>query len=253
MNEVKQHIDENAKAAYIDWLRKEGPIPEEAVRQHVSACSACKKEILELSEILDGMDQTKKAVLSKVLWLNPVFRAVAVLAGVLLVSLIIQFLRPDKTSVEMAQMDRDSSQISDPALIEDVRSDSVTKEIKPEAVIITLQDSIRYALNFEPDAGMEALISAKFRSINGNIIRKDFIPEVVRKGEQIALEFSDIPGDEIEFVLLSNRGKILKTIQSQGISEKIAWEYDPGLYYWKLIQSDELLAVGKFRLLNNTP
>lgn len=254
MDEVKQHIDENAIAGYVDWMRKEGPRPEESILDHVASCSNCKSSILELTEILDGVDQANKQEKSRKIQLNLVLRAVAVLAGVLAVALIIQFLKPEKAELEVAQLNDDSVHIINPQT--ELENDAILLEDTSRAEVIEIiqHDTILYAANYIPNPGLEALVKARFRSVaNNNGIGTDLIPETLRAGETLTLDFSSIEGKETEFIVVNNVGEDMKTILPQKSVLSIELNFDPGLYYWKIISSDEILLLGKFRLYNNKP
>lgn len=251
MDEVKQHIDDNAIAGYVDWVRKEGPRPEDSILDHVASCSICKSSILELTEILDGVDQADKPEKSRKIQLNMVLRAVALLAGVLAVALIIQFLRPEKAEIEVAQLNDDSVHIVIPTT--EFEEDTILHKdtSRSELIEIIQHDTILYAANYIPNPGLEALVSARFRSVTKNDVKKDLIPEALRKGEKLTLDFSGIDGKEIEFIVVNNIGEDMKTILPQESVVSIELNFDPGLYYWKIISSDEIVLLGKFRLYTN--
>ncbi|MEA1878181.1 MAG: hypothetical protein U9N86_15155 [Bacteroidota bacterium] len=253
MDEVKQHIDENAIAGYVDWVRKEGPRPEESILDHVASCSNCKSSILELTEMLDGVDQAGKHEKGRKIQLNLVLRAVAVLAGVLAVALIVQFLKPEKAELEVAKLNDDSVHIISPQV--ELENDTILLEDTSRAEVIEIiqHDTILFAANYTPNPGLEALVEARFRSVAKNGIEKDLIPETLRTGEKLTLDFSSIDGNEIEFIVVNNIGDDMKTILPQRSIVSIELNFDPGLYYWKIISSDEILLLGKFRLFNNKP
>ncbi len=251
MDEVKQHIDDNAKAGYIDWLRNEGPRPDEKILEHVAECSTCKYEIFELSELLDRADQTGKTVKNHKMKLNLVLRAVAVLAGVMAVALIVQFLKPEKGETEIAQLEGDSVQVVS-AEVDSERDSALSKNSPdPEVIEITQHDTIKYAANFVQNYGLETLINARFRSENSDDTEKNMIAQLQKIGDELNLDLSNLKGSNVEFILISNTGKKLKNINTQEQKVKLKLNLDPGLYYWKIIRSDEILKVGKFRLFNN--
>jgi len=258
MDEVNQHIDDNAKAAYVDWIRNDGPQPGESILDHVEACGICKRDILELAEILDKVDQVEKNEKSRNINLSIVLRAVAVLAGILAVAMLIQFLRPEKDSVEMAGLEQDSSQIINPTA--ELEKDTVLHQIpseneviEPEVIEVLQHDTIKYAANYVQNPGLEALVDARFRSETKNDLKRKLIPEQLSKGETLNLELSNMDGSDIEFVLISNSGENLKTFFPHESIVTIKLNFEPGLYYWKIISSDEIILVGKFRLYNNKP
>ncbi|MCK5822312.1 MAG: hypothetical protein KAH17_10500 [Bacteroidales bacterium] len=250
MDEVKQHIDDNAIAGYIDWLRSDGPKPEESILDHVASCSSCKSSILELSEMLDGQDKAEEPTESRKRKMIFILRAVALLAGVLAVAMMIQFLKPEKKSVEMAQVNDDSLRIIAPS--EQLETDTILLRNDAEAEVIDIiqHDTILYAANYVPNQGLEALVSARFRSVTLDNKNNIMIPGVLMRGEELSLDLSDIEDKEIEFILVSNTGENLLLVNPKELKIEIKLNFDPGLYYWKLISSDDILMVGKFRLNN---
>jgi len=253
MDDVKQHIDDNAMAVYVDWLRHDGPKPDERILEHVASCSSCKRSILELSEMLDGVDRADGLEKKRGIKLNYILRAVAVLVGVFAVAMIVQFLRPEKTDVELALVDDDSVQIiiSSTELEEDTLSPR--KISQTEEIEIVQHDTIRYAANFKPNPGLEAMVSARFRSAKQEEVSISLPPEKLVKGETITLKLLGADDKEAEFILISNKGENLRIIVPNESVITMELNFDPGLYYWKLISSDEVILFGKFRLYNKKP
>lgn len=248
MPDVNKHIDNNAKAGYIDWLRNEGPAPDQSIIEHVTSCFDCKKEILELSEMLDTVDGEAKIIKkkgkSKQIDLKLMIKAVAILMGVMAVALIIQFLRPEPENLEIAV----SQDILEADTVEKDTSESVLV-ILPEKVVIIKHDTILYAANFAPNGGLDILVDAKFRSVEKDKFEKDQFKEIYKKGENLKVKFAGMIAQDIEFVLVSNTGSNLITIKVENSEVSLDLKYEPGLYYWKIVVSDELFMVGKFKIL----
>lgn len=250
MDDVKQHIDKNARAEYIDWLRGDRPPPDERILEHVGACFDCKQEILELADILDALDKDEQSKKVRLINLKVVLRAVAVLAGVMAVALIIQFLKPKDDSVELAGTDKEIIKSANPS--EAVLNDSspALEIIPANEVVIIKHDTILYAANYKANPGLETLVKARFRSLEESIFDREQISEQLKIGEILNVDFTGLLGDDIEFVLMSNTGKNLKVIKLDDKKMQLVLNYEPGLYYWKIIISDELFMLGKFKLFS---
>lgn len=248
MNEQNEHIDENSKAAYIDWIRQDGPEPAAEVLDHVASCRSCKNEILELSEILDAVDAdpVEQGERSSI-WIL-IGKTAAVLGAVLLVSLIIQFLRPKDPDLNIASKGVDTL-IGPEYKAGKPDTLGVKDSLERSAPnTVTLPDTLIYAANFSPNLGLEALVKARFRSRpqSGDSLIDPHLSGF--RGDSIKMSFPPMESDQLQLILVKNSGEIVQ--QHPLISGKVEFVLngEPGLYYWKLVSSEELLRVGKIWL-----
>lgn len=248
MDDRIRHIDTNAKAAYIDWLRGEGPKPDPGIVRHVEGCTVCKEEVLELAGILDELTPEDLRLTSRKQNLTLLVRAAAVLIGVTLVALMIQFLRHDKEEIILVNDQTDSVEIVDSLQHHPDEPDSLLLEPDKEPFKLVIQhDTIKYAQNFIPDQGLESLVVSHFRnsSFQDSILR---LKEDYSIDEELLVKMPKSMGAKASFALLSNQGKTLlhKKLKDEDLVVKLS--YLPGLYYWKMADSEGLIVVGKFIL-----
>ncbi len=250
MSDSKKHIDENATAQYIDWIRNQGQKPDQDVVDHVSDCESCRSEIMELADVLDQEDR-KISVSSKSYKLGPIIRAAAVLAAVLVVALAIQFLRNDPKDVTIVEDITDSTDVMRQDSIEEHPEIVKDKSERPVEIVIQ-HDTIQYAANFEPNPALEVLYQAHFRSNQSDldtIFRDEYN---YHQGDTLWLDFSFIQASKLSAALLSNSGQELTIIDATEGIVTLYLNFSPGLYYWKLVTSDELLLVGKLKIFSKS-
>ncbi len=250
MDNNNKHIDHNSTAQYIDWLRGQGERPDESVIEHVAACYECKEEILELSEILDMEDKTIDQRQLRKSNRQLIIRAAAVLIGVMLVALAIEFLRPDNDPIQIVSDDVDSVQLTPKDSLYDTQ-EAIFPEAKDDTPVITMvqHDTIKFAMNFEPNRGLEVLINAHFRS--NTIVdesSKEQLQAVYYKGDKFRFDFSRYKKRNVVVSIVDHSGSSIVQLSTNDDSSTVSLDFDPGLYYWKLSTSDELLELGKFRL-----
>jgi hypothetical protein len=66
----------------------------------------------------------------------------------------------------------------------------------------------------------------------------------------VTFRWSSPARDSVEFVLLDNKGKELHALRTAQSSYAYPKELSRGLYYWQIIQQDNL-SVGKFIIDKN--
>lgn len=250
MDKSNTHIDNNSKAQYIDWLRGQGDKPDEVVIEHVASCYQCKEEILELSEILDKEDRFMDHRWLRKSKSQLLIRAAAVLVGVIVVALAIEFLKPDKRPIQIVHDDTDTVQLT-PADSAFNTKDAIFQEAKDDSPVIKIiqHDTIKYAANFEPNQGLEVLINAHFRSktVKGESY-KEKRQVVYHSGDKFIFDLGRFVNSKVVLSIVDHSGSKIAQIESDGNSNNIVLDWKPGLYYWKLSTSEELLELGKFRL-----
>ena len=249
MDNNNTHIEQNSKAQYIDWLRGQGEKPDESVIEHVAECYECKEEILELSDILDKEDVTIHKRQPTKLSTKLIMRFAAVLIGVIVVVLAIEFLRPDENVIHIVSDDTDSVQVTSRDSLNNAEDLKIHEENNNPVVTIVQHDTIKFADNFAPNKGLEILINAQFRS--------NTIVDESKKGQQLAVYyigdtfnfgFSLYENHNVVLTIVDHSGESIDQLTPEDDSNAVVLDWEPGLYYWKLSTSDELLDLGKFRL-----
>ena len=250
MDNNNTHIDQNSTAQYIDWLRGQGNRPDEAVIEHVASCYKCKEEILELSEILDKEDRAVDQRLLRKSNIQLIIRAAAVLIGVIVVALAIEFLRPDNDPIQIVNDDTDSVQVSPRDSVYDTNR-TIIPESKDDNLVVTIvqHDTIKFAANFEPNRGLEVLINAHFRSKSTVGESSEEKQQVVYyAGDKFKFDFSSFMITNVVLSIVDHLGSNIVQLTPKDKPSTVNLDWKPGLYYWKLSTSDELLELGKFRL-----
>ncbi len=250
MSDSKKHIDDNATAQYIDWLRNQGEKPDQDVVDHVSECESCRLEIMELADVLDHEDRKVNSS-SKSNTLVLIIRAAAVLAAVLVVALAIQFLRNDPNEVTIVEDTSDSTEIMMQDSIEE-HPEVVEEGSEGRVEIVIQHDTIQYAANFEINPALEILYKAHFRSTKPNLETNYRTENTYFQGDTLSLDFSSEQESKLSVSLLSNTGKEISQLDAIEGKITLQLKYAPGLYYLKLVTSDELLLVGKLKIFSKT-
>ena len=246
---MKGHPDENAKALYVDWLRGIADKPHQDLLDHVADCEQCKSEILETAGLLDDLDQEAKQNKQQNRLL--IIRSAAALFVVFIVAMMIQFLKPGNEKAELAGVHADSLILTrDTAIVSDsLKTDEQGTSIIREVIII-VHDTIKYAANYLTNPAFDVLVNANFRS--GHIVLQQEWPKdtVLVRGSRWTLKGGEGLGENAEIVLLSNKGKVLKNSKFSHYQAALSMNFEPGLYYWKVLSEDELIRIGRIRLFS---
>ena len=225
------HLNESAQALYVDAVRL-GTLDQvpEPILEHVSECTKCMADVEELYESLEGKSYPKE---------HPYFRTgarttrsplviVYRMAAVLLISFGIygimrlgDFLENRGSRISHVQSSQQSESPADSAVKKDV----------------LLGD------NFAVHPELERLVNTNYRSGEVEVAS----PRLGEKiGGNVVFRWKGASGKEIMLKIFDNRGKELhsKTLRHERYT--YAGKLERGLYYWKLLNEEELLYVGKF-------
>ena len=250
------HPDENAKARYVDWVRGKADQPDSDLLDHVSTCELCKSDILETAELLDEVEKEEKSRIRHTRLL--VLRSAAAIAAVVITALLIQFLRPENDQTEMAILPDEEQPTSTDTLKPDEENNSkdLQEEMVIENSIVIQHDTIKYADNFVPNQALEVLVNARFRSDDGFTTEswpKDTVMTRSAKWEpELGLQIGTITESKTEIIILSNTGeeKFGKLLEDQKLTVDLEWE--PGLYYWKILRNSEIVWMGRLKIISSS-
>jgi len=231
------HPSEIDQARYVDWLRNQGPKPDEALLNHVATCEQCQSELIELAELGDTIDGEEKVKGPK--RLSIVWRSAAAIVLVLLGALAIQFIKDHGAEKSHQQTNRYSNQNVD----NDVLDEPVSNAGDP-----ALQaDTLLFAANFQPNKALNSLIEASFRSNEHSVVIFWPSDTVLYKPFSITTELK-VPDGHAQFILYNNRGFELTRTDLNETYLTLEQDLEPGLYYWKVLNNSELMQVGLVRL-----
>jgi len=248
---MKEHLDENMMAGYADWLNQVGPQPDEEILEHVAACKECKIEILSLADLVAKLDaevaSRTGSFRSNFPW-RLVLRTAAALAGVFLLALLIEFILPDNKSNEL--VDRIPGQTDES--IQDSgnqKNDSRDHQFIPATEVTNEEDPAKWAENFEINEAYETLIGATYRAdITTKIIAPEF-DQLIDVRTPLVVILADDSTEILDMIILNNKGDKTRSLKIyRDTTSHDIMDLNPGLYYWKLQNKDELLQVGKFRI-----
>ncbi len=182
---------------------------------------------------------------------NQFWRVAAVFFALISITALTLVLKPQKDSPlvnNVGQADSADLQSVDKGKeVEHIINDSTSQQKSVDPIHIESVGFNRYAENFIPNATYEALIGAQFRA-GGR-------PEILIPGKDTSLVQGSVltfkgknPGqDFLEIQILNNHADTVRTFTKlDSINLEVKLDFDPGLYYWKLLGENELHQVGKF-------
>ncbi|MGM0567217.1 MAG: hypothetical protein ACQESX_10705 [Bacteroidota bacterium] len=254
-----KHLSEEQIAQYAEALAsgKQEDLPE-AILNHVKECDQCADEVMHVHEMLISEELKTQKPAGKKYTLKPV-KWVSVAAGItLLVGLGgYLFLRTDQ-SIQPETADSQLSGNQSPKIVEIIEIEDVAKQkdtLKVPAESIkesadkASEDEVLLA-RFEPNKQLESLASRfgqeQMRS-NDFRLQSDHYQKIQPKSH-IEINW-EAPEGELTFILRNNRDSLVleKSAGKDGV--RITEVSEPGLYYWKLMNSDfDLLYCGKIEI-----
>ncbi len=96
---------------------------------------------------------------------------------------------------------------------------------------------------FKDNPNLEYMVDSHHRGRLIHIISPEF--KILKKGV-IVFKWENHIDKNLKLKILNNRNETLYIFNAEGSMVKFSGELDPGLYYWKLEDSDNLYHVGKF-------
>ncbi|HUI10540.1 MAG TPA: hypothetical protein VL221_09445 [Bacteroidota bacterium] len=235
------HLNDAGVAMYVDALKLDvlDQVPGD-VRDHVSECQKCKKEITGLYTLLMEEDYTslkshpyfslgRRGAGSRVRF---AYRIAAVIGALALTGILAYYVAnrgSTRPGVEAHRFEpiqgEDTGRIAAP----------------PEASGV--HDSAALAARYEPYPELENMVNGAFRS--GEIEVRSPKNGIVA-GDSLWFDLKDGAWSGLIVTIVSNRGENLYSAHIVSAPFALERPSAPGLYYWKLQNAGELVYVGKF-------
>jgi len=236
------HVSEETLALYVDALslNKIYLLPA-AVLEHVSDCEECKLEIVEVLSLVEDrachaidphpyLGKKAKLTASRFSVMYRIAAVILVGIGLSVFFYLFRSMRDDR-NVFIS-----SSKVTEAVHPETEKGRAAKKEVEESRQRV-------FADNFSESPNLENLVSSASRSVstfraspkNGAIVN-----------QQILFEWKTPEVESVTVNILSNKEKLLKSIRLKKSQFLFTGTLDPGLYYWKVENKDELLYVGKF-------
>ena len=232
------HISEEEICLYVDALKleKTDRLPQNLV-DHVSTCMDCKREIMQLYDVLRNEDYHRAGdhpLLNPLQGAGPnriplMYRIAAAL--VLLVGAgLVAYYALVRTSHEPA--------LSAQSVIVDTAGAGLNQDTQS-----TLPSPRNFAANFTSSPNMEDLVGMEVRAAsvtvespaNGQAVTGD-----------IAFRWNSAGKATFKVRVLTNKEEEVFQATTDRNMVLCAKRLDPGLYYWTLLENGELVHVGKF-------
>ncbi|MGE5457887.1 MAG: hypothetical protein ACM3RX_05995 [Methanococcaceae archaeon] len=230
------HLTEFEISQYSDALRSktEDNLPVD-ILEHVEECLECKHAVMELISLVNEIEESDDV--KPVLHLKPIpekgyafYLKAAAAAFIIVMS---GYLFITNRSIE----NRESASVIKKETIQKVDTDK--KELEKVSKPVDLADNTLYS----PIPEYEAICGDSFRSEKADIIS----PALSEKSRgQINFNISFTKKGGRSLTVFNNKNKAVMHKDFDTVSFKQKSNFTPGLYYWKLETSEDLLYIGKF-------
>lgn len=251
-----QHLTEEGIAACAQALLSERTEDSlQALYAHLETCEACRREVVELYGLIATMPPEDQEVSEQekndpspsatkaTPRLHPGWRWSLVALTAVLAFWVYRNTRDEVTSLPPANNAPTPAleQLLSPEQKED-RPVAETKVPEPKQGQPDL-----YAANFIPSEQLEGLSGEVFRSSGFEALFPS-INQTFSPGAEILFQWKQESGTPLQLIVLNNSGK--EVFRQEVSATTWAWTSPkrPGLYYWKLESTEELLYTGKFLL-----
>jgi len=235
------HLNDAGVAMYVDALKLDvlDQVPQE-VRDHVSECQKCRKEITGLYTLLMEEDYTtlrshpyfsldkREAARG---W-RLAYRIAAVIGGIAVTGAVAYYLAGLGASRTTDEARR----------IEQIRGeDSIRNSGTPG--LRRHDDEQALAARYEPYPELENMVNGAFRSGDVEVISPR---NGITAGDSLWFDLKDGAWSGLIVTIVSNTGENVYSAHLASVPFALRRPAEPGLYYWKLQNAGELLYVGKF-------
>ncbi|NUO03731.1 MAG: hypothetical protein HUU01_24215 [Saprospiraceae bacterium] len=253
------HLSEEGIAACAEALLAEstGDLPPQ-LQAHLESCEACRREVIELYGLISTMpprdienpDQDEATQPSSPrkpeTRLHPGWRWSLVAMTALLA---FWMYRSSQTTQLLLKPNQNvPTPIPEQLLNPQQKAERPIVETEtPEQNPVKQPEQELYAANFVPSAELEGLTGEVLRS-GGLEITSPTVNQTVKPGNEIFFQWKQDNSTPLQLIVLDNRGKELFRQEVSNGSYGWRTPQRPGLYYWKLESTEELLFTGKFLL-----
>ena len=245
------HLTEESIAQYVEAMQfdRTQDLPAAAL-EHVEGCGQCHGEIVELYRLV----QVAPAIPESISPLKKYYKQLLRLAGLFIITLLaLFFFNREKTGSAMPEIPIekiDSSKVKNILSIPLADHDESTSKIKKSAqhnpkTPKKEKKNSQFAANFLPSEDLEPLAGADLRAYG----MENMQPETGSrfKVEEIITFSWNFEKEKIYWLYIVNNRE--DQLLQQAVSDT-AFVYqlalNPGFYYWKIEDEEELLFVGKF-------
>jgi len=258
----EEHLNEEGIAFYADALNADtlDNLPE-VLLLHVESCNKCKKKIIFINQIIsrdkianeDFNHQFPDATPKKRrLPLQKLIRIAATIIFTVGVGASAYYYLGIKNNSNIKNnevvLNRDTSYKK--SLVKKNKVDQrkpgiIVAEIDKNTKSVKVKND-KFALTMLESKLFENLIASSPRSQEVKIIAP-FINQHYAENDTIYFELKKPPTTSLTIKIYNNKGdKVFEEENMTIVKCKISKKLSPGLYYWKLEKSDDLMYVGKF-------
>ncbi len=249
------HLNDYFTAFAVDYLKNSGKtiLPEE-VSLHIESCSKCKDKVLDIFSTLIYRDTDRlnsKEILELPLEKEKrdrknrryYIRSAAAFFFLTIFSAVYIFIINDssiffKTSGKEGKKPLNNLISSGPEI-----KKGHTRPEKKKDKKIRRQSRVDPLLNFRNNPNLELMVNSTFRGRMIHIISPEFKQPEKRK---IVFKWENHIDKKLKLKILNNRNETIHILEVKGSSATFNGMLDPGLYYWKLEDTEDLYHVGKF-------
>ncbi len=249
-----QHLSEEGIAAYAESLLNDRIADlQPELQAHVEVCESCRREAIELYGLIANMPANPagephqdEPVQPSVSRLHPAWRWSLVALTAILAFWVFQITTQKSNPLP----EKNTSPAITPELLINPQQQPerpVAEVQKPAENLPKQEGQALLAANFIPDEQLEGLAGEVMRSTGIEVLMPS-VNQTFKPGTSVSFQWKQDEPLNLQLILLDNTGKELL---SKALSNpNFEWNAPkrPGLYYWKLESSDELLFVGKFLL-----
>ncbi len=246
------HLTDDAVYLYVDALKlaKKELLPGE-VREHVEECVQCKRAIQELYDVVRQQDYSSLGPHpyfdQKKIPIKPIHRTITRLAAAIVIGiglvLLAYFYLPDTDTPLTLDEPVDAPEEIEPQKTEPAPPDITEPDIAPP---VPEEPRELYAANFEPMPFYENLVDQQFRSHLVRVQSPEIDEEITN---EVHFSWDTRVPMQVHIKILNNNQDIVwqTSTEEQHVSYDTS-ELEPGIYYWRLENDEELLYVGKFTI-----
>lgn len=249
------HLNDHFTALAADYLNDSGKniLPEE-VRLHIETCSNCKDKVLDIFSTsiyqdTDRLNSEKIPELPFVKWMEDKSnkryyrKSAAAFFFLAIFSAIYIFIINDSSTLFKTSVDEEVKPVNN--II------SSGPEIQKELSVLEKKDLKKIirepkadpGANFRNNPNLEFMVNSTFRGRMIHIISPEF--KLLEK-EKIVFKWENHIDKKLQLKILNNRNKTLHILDVIGSTAAFNGKLEPGLYYWKLEDKEDLYHVGKF-------
>ena len=247
------HLNEESVSLYVDALMTDNIdiIPEQII-EHVEHCARCKKEIIEVIDIMKeakGFAEKKQDTTAKSKTKSRLNKSFLMAILLLVLGYVFMNLNSDKTGNTIVKHEKHPViGISNQAMEMGYTSDDgmlvATKEPVKQNVKAHHKKAAK-PLGYKESFNLESLVETNFRSSSVTVVtpRKS---QYYAEGAPISFNFVNTISKTLFIKILNNKEENVFTTDFRGNCYEFRHKLQPGLYYWKLETEDDLLYIGKF-------